>query len=536
MMEEVLEKKLSIGDGTLWAIANLPEVAVLDDGTENIQMAFNKLARATFLTEPGLRLTAAMSGAYDKMRYILLSIKKLMSNFGVHKDAQILIDLMLKSPRCDTDAERFSTFTGGEKGVAAKKFLAAAAQIFQKEFDKGTGFSIPEKTPLRQLEKLRIALGFQTWANFTEAIKEEFDGMVLGTITEAERGQGIDEFIEKLNVLSQLQEFLHDLLDPQGGGNVASWYNRAHVISVKSLLGAVTAPSWFGNVTIDDYKGDIGERAESFDAFGQWLQKNLNLVNTQLTKQRKEQRKGQGLGNAAGAEHQTLAIRAGQLHARHASNEKLCAAAVKQASHHRGGGHGYSYQTNRPITQGKGGAWCYGNTKFGTRAMQENFCMTKKGPILATGLDGGDPDPMYCKVKHASSEHVCGAPHPKYLCPTEAANRAYRGQKFAKEHTLKKGGKRGGGAASPGKPKKAKKANICKFHTSANGCSKGNLCTWKHEGASGAGSGKGAASVNHVGNPPQGPRELPPGMDDQTFKEFQKFQQFLIFNQGEGKI
>jgi hypothetical protein len=162
--------------------------------------------------------------------------------------------------------------------------------------------------------------------------------------------------------------------------------------------------------------------------------------------------------------------------------------------------------------------------------------MAKKGPILAIGLDGGNPAPMCCKIEHASSQHVCGAPHPKYLCPTEAANRAYRGQKFAKEHTFKKGGKRGGGAASPGKQKKAKTANICKFHKPVSGCSKGNLCTWKHEGASGAGSGKGAASVNHVGNSPQGPRELPPGMGDQTFKDFQKFQQFLIFNQGAGKI
>ena len=189
-MAEANETKMSTDDGAMWGNDDLPAAELINAGASNILKQFNVQSKSSFLTGPGLLVTAAASGPYDKMRYILLAARKIQNNFGVHQDAEALKNIMLKSPRQDTDAERFAALTDGETGAAALKYLEAAANIFMREFDRGSGFRTPEKTPLRQLEKLRASLGYQTWADFTEAIKEEFTGMTLGAISVGARGQG----------------------------------------------------------------------------------------------------------------------------------------------------------------------------------------------------------------------------------------------------------------------------------------------------------------------------------------------------------
>ena len=532
-MAEANETKMSTDDGTMWGNDDLPAAELINAGTSNILKQFNVQSKSSFLTGPGLLVTAAASGPYDKMRYILLAVRKIQNNFGVHQDAEALKNIMLKSPRQDTDAERFAAFTEGETGAAASQYLKAAASIFMREFDPGSGFRTPEKTPLRQLEKLRTSLGYQTWADFTEAIKEEFTGMTLGTISVEARGQGISDFIEKLDVLSHLQGFLNDLLAPDGDGNVSSWYDPDHVISVKSLLSTITAPEWLG-ATIADYTGDQGEAHEAFGEFGQWLQKHLNRVNSEINKKTKESRKEKAHSGPP-AEHQTLTT-VEHRHARHAMNQKLEAGASKQARHKIGGGHGYSYNVDRPLYQ-KEGVWYYGNAKLSKGTMENNFILTKFGPILADGLDGDDPSPMYCKTIHTGAGHVCGAPHPRYLCPTEKANRAYnRVDEYSRSHIIKK---RPG--ANPGQHKKKKRAKedmpVCKFHKTRKGCNKGEKCTWKHEGLSGAASGKSQQSVQHVATPQGGRAAPPPAMTDADFATFQQFKMFQAFQQqSEGNI
>ena len=140
-MAEATETKMSTDDGAMWGNGDLPAAELINTGASNILKQLNAQSKSSFLAGPGLLVAAAASGPYDKMRYILLAARKIQNNFGVHQDAEALKSIMLKSPRQDTDAERFAALTAGETGAAALKYLEAAANIFMRELRECTDSS-----------------------------------------------------------------------------------------------------------------------------------------------------------------------------------------------------------------------------------------------------------------------------------------------------------------------------------------------------------------------------------------------------------